>query len=140
MEQNRTEQIGENEKHVWYGITKINPINPIFWDGEIVDNNLQIDKAAKNSYSTFVNLQNMLVTSIALYLFGPTKKVLSPLILVCYLENPQWFVLSVFIAKFSGTISVNCCEIICFNSMKVMQILHFGIKRAVIGQRLEPEQ
>ena len=86
MEQNGMEQIGENEKHVWYGITKINPINPIFWDGEILDNNLQIDKAAKKSYSTFVNLQNMLVTSItfelfALYLFGPTKKVLSALFL-----------------------------------------------------------
>jgi len=65
---------------------------PYFWDGEIVDNNLQIDKAAKNSYSTFVNLQNMLVTSItfelfALYLFGPTKKVLSALILVCFIRE-----------------------------------------------------
>ena len=87
MEQNGTEQIGENEKHVWYGITKINPINPIFWDGEIVDNNLQIYKAAQNSYSTFVNLQNMLVTSIALYLFGPTKKVLSALIFVCFIRE-----------------------------------------------------
>ena len=42
MDQNGTEQIREKEKYVWY------EINSIFWDGEIVDNNLQINKAAKH--------------------------------------------------------------------------------------------
>jgi len=56
------------------------------------------------------------------------------------LEKHLWSGFSVFYSKISGTISVNCCEIICFNSMRVMQILHFGIKLAVLGQRLETEQ
>jgi hypothetical protein len=87
----------------------------------------------------------MLVTYItfefsALYLFGPTKKVLSALIFVCFIREASMVWIFCFYSKISGTISVNCCEIICFNSMRVMQILHFGIKLAVLGQRLEPEQ